>query len=365
MMNEKLDLTQKLGDAFLGAAEGSAGGDPASARQGAGGRAISSRARSRPSRRRRKRGTTVIKIEPATRGRLRADLQPDGGVRCRGRIRPTRRTAYYPPGYVPGAALFAFGVGLAVGAALWGNCNWGGGNVNVNVNKYNNFNRTNIQNGNWQHNAEHRKGVQYRDPGEPAEIRQGPARRARLRASSSAAAPSRAARTSRGAAPTGSRAAVIAAASVTEAASVIAAASATEAAPVIAAASATEAVSAIAAASATEAARAIAAASGDRGGVGDRGGGGAGDRGGGGGLQRHGPAAGQARSTAAAVVARQTRDHSSRGASSRASAGGHGGGARAGGGGGGGRGGGGGGGRRMAVGRQSQCRNCADETTDH
>ena len=72
--------------------------------------------------------------------------------------------SYYPPCYVPGAAFLTFGVGLAVGSALWGNCNWGGGNVNVNVNKYNNFNRTNIQNSNWQHNSEHRKGVQYREP---------------------------------------------------------------------------------------------------------------------------------------------------------------------------------------------------------
>ena len=55
--------------------------------------------------------------------------------------------------------LFSFAVGVAVGNAMWGNCNWGGGNVNVNVNDYNNFNRTNVQNGNWQHNAEHRKGV--------------------------------------------------------------------------------------------------------------------------------------------------------------------------------------------------------------
>ena len=42
-------------------------------------------------------------------------------------------------------------------------CNWGGGNVNVNVNKYNNFNRTDIKNGNWEHKPEHRKGAQYRD----------------------------------------------------------------------------------------------------------------------------------------------------------------------------------------------------------
>jgi hypothetical protein len=45
---------------------------------------------------------------------------------------------------------------VIVGGALWGNCNWGGGNVNVNVNRYNNFNRTNITNGNWNHSPQHR-----------------------------------------------------------------------------------------------------------------------------------------------------------------------------------------------------------------
>jgi hypothetical protein len=83
---------------------------------------------------------------------------------------------YYPPGYVAGAAMFSFAAGVAVGGALWGNCNWRGGNVNVNVNQYNNFtrnvNQTNIAQqrtqiqGNrqsWQHNPEHRGGAQYRD----------------------------------------------------------------------------------------------------------------------------------------------------------------------------------------------------------
>ena len=50
-----------------------------------------------------------------------------------------------------------------MGSALWGNCNWGRGDVNINVNNYNHFNRTNISSGTWQHNVEHRKGVQYRD----------------------------------------------------------------------------------------------------------------------------------------------------------------------------------------------------------
>ena len=72
---------------------------------------------------------------------------------------------YYPPGYVAGGALLGFTAGVIVGGALWGNCNWGGGNVNVNVNRYNNFNRTNISNGNWNHNAQHRGAVPYRDQG--------------------------------------------------------------------------------------------------------------------------------------------------------------------------------------------------------
>jgi hypothetical protein len=67
---------------------------------------------------------------------------------------------WYPRGYVAGN-LISFGVGVAVGRAIWGNCNWGRNQVNVNVNNFNSFNRTNISNGSWQHNADHRKGVPY------------------------------------------------------------------------------------------------------------------------------------------------------------------------------------------------------------
>jgi hypothetical protein len=91
--------------------------------------------------------------------------------------------AYYPPGYVAGAAFFSFAAGVAVGGAMWGNCDWHGGDVNVNNNQYNNFtknvNKSDVaakrsemqgargsgQSGKWQHQPEHRKGVQYRDQG--------------------------------------------------------------------------------------------------------------------------------------------------------------------------------------------------------
>ncbi len=78
----------------------------------------------------------------------------------------------YPPGYVATASLFSFAAGVAVGAA-WGgwHSDWHGGDVNINANNYNNFTRNNYTNANkyqarqnnqaWQHNPEHRRGAQY------------------------------------------------------------------------------------------------------------------------------------------------------------------------------------------------------------
>jgi hypothetical protein len=85
---------------------------------------------------------------------------------------------WYPPGYVA-SNVIAFGVGMAVGAAIWGNwswghCNWRRGSVNIN-NNFNfsrNINTRNIKVGNkvgggryskWNHNPNHRGGVRYRD----------------------------------------------------------------------------------------------------------------------------------------------------------------------------------------------------------
>jgi hypothetical protein len=89
---------------------------------------------------------------------------------------------YYPPGYVASSMMW-FGAGVAMGAAwgyAWGNCNWGGGDVDIDVDRNFNSNRNidrskHAQNlpardgqrgkGSWQHNPEHRKGVSYRDQG--------------------------------------------------------------------------------------------------------------------------------------------------------------------------------------------------------
>jgi hypothetical protein len=71
--------------------------------------------------------------------------------------------------------MLSFAAGVAVGAAVWGNCDWHG--QNVNVNQCNNFTqnvntsnvaqkRPDVQSNqqNWQHNPENRRGAQHRDP---------------------------------------------------------------------------------------------------------------------------------------------------------------------------------------------------------
>jgi hypothetical protein len=75
---------------------------------------------------------------------------------------------WYPPGYVIGAAVIGFGVGFFVGSALWCHYNWHGGGVSINVVRFNQFNRTNIvagRNGftNWQFNAAHRGTVGFQN----------------------------------------------------------------------------------------------------------------------------------------------------------------------------------------------------------
>ena len=84
---------------------------------------------------------------------------------------PASPPVYYPPppAYYPGSALLAglaFGTGVAIIGSLWGECDWGNNDVDIDVNRYNNINRNNqiTRNQNkWQHNAVHRDGVPYRD----------------------------------------------------------------------------------------------------------------------------------------------------------------------------------------------------------
>jgi hypothetical protein len=188
MMDSKLDWTQKLGDAFLAQQK-----DVLDSVQRLRQRAqASGNLKSTPEQ------TVTVEPAPAQSSTVVVQQQPAQVIT----IAPTNPQvvyvptynpttvygawpypayppyAYYPPGYVAGAAMFSFAAGVAVGGALWGNCNWGGGEVDVDVNKNNNFTKnvnrtdvaakrterqTNRQNQSWQHNPENRKGAQYRD----------------------------------------------------------------------------------------------------------------------------------------------------------------------------------------------------------
>ena len=172
MMNEKIDWTQKLGDAFLAQQK-----DVMDAVQRLRNKAL-------------KAGNLksgkeqTVKTEPAPAGAPAPQIIIIESSSPEVIYVPTYNPTvvygpwpypayppyyYYPPYYVPGAAFFAFSVGFFVGGAIWGGCNWGHSDIDINVNRYNNFNRnqinhnTNINNGKWQHNTEHRKGVGYRD----------------------------------------------------------------------------------------------------------------------------------------------------------------------------------------------------------
>ncbi|CAG4895069.1 DUF3300 domain-containing protein [Paraburkholderia saeva] len=175
-MNEKIDWTQKLGDAFLAQEK-----DVLAAVQRL-------RAKAQESGNLKSNEQQNVIVEPAPAG---AQTTTQTIVRIEPSNPeviyvpaynptvvygtwgyPTYPPYYWPPSpaYYPGAALatgLAWGVGLAAAGAIFGNCNWGGGDVNINVNKAanidRNFDRTKVQGGKWQHDGSHRQGVAYRD----------------------------------------------------------------------------------------------------------------------------------------------------------------------------------------------------------
>lgn len=169
MMGEKPDWVQNLGDAFLASSK-----DVLDAAQ-----RLRTKAKSEGNLKSNEQqkvsveqqaSTQVIKIEPA-----------DPEVVYVPSYNPTvvygawpypAYPPYYPPPYpyyYPGSVLaagIAFGVGVGIVNGIWGGCNWGHGDIDINVNKYNNINRNNkISNTNnkFQHNSANRKGVPYRD----------------------------------------------------------------------------------------------------------------------------------------------------------------------------------------------------------
>jgi Protein of unknown function (DUF3300) len=74
---------------------------------------------------------------------------------------------WYPPGYVA-VGVIGFGAPIVVGAALWCNYNWSSRRVVVNVTQFNTFNRVTLANTaanqTWQYNPAHRGNVPFSNP---------------------------------------------------------------------------------------------------------------------------------------------------------------------------------------------------------
>jgi Protein of unknown function (DUF3300) len=170
MMNEKLDWTQKLGDAFL-AQQKDVMDTIQSLRvkaQAAGNLKTTEQQKIIVEQK-------IIRIEPASPQVIYVPAYNPTVIYGVWPYPAYPPYYYYPPGYVAARSAFWFGTSVALGAAwgyAWGHSNWGSSkvtynynqniniNTNINRNKYATTLPANAQ-GNWQHNPANRKGVPY------------------------------------------------------------------------------------------------------------------------------------------------------------------------------------------------------------
>ena len=167
MMSEKLDWTQKLGDAVLAQQPDVMDAIQRLRSKAQANNKLASTKEQKVSVRQ-EQNKQIIVIEPAVPDTIYVPYY-DPAVVYEDWAYPAYPPYYFAPplGYVPGAVLatgIAFGAGYALGrwtsgGNYWGGgVNWGGGSINI----YRPVNINNIGSGNnWQHNPEHRQGVKY------------------------------------------------------------------------------------------------------------------------------------------------------------------------------------------------------------
>jgi hypothetical protein len=199
-MNEKLDWTQKLGDAFLAQQK-----DVMDAIQ-----RLRTKAQDAGNLKSNEQQTVKVETVPQTQTQVIVIQPANPQVVYVPVYQPT--VVYgawgypaYPPYYWPPPAGAVFAAGFFWGTAFavsssyygWGHCGWGHGDVNVNINNSTNINNdfkkntnNNINNksgnkigsdGKWQHDASHRKGVNYKDASTREQFGKGQSRDAATR----------------------------------------------------------------------------------------------------------------------------------------------------------------------------------------
>jgi hypothetical protein len=168
MMNDKLDWTEKLGDAVL-AQQADVMDAVQRLRSAAQSNGKVTSGKQQTVRTEQQADKQVIVIEPTSPETVYVPYY-DPGVVYGDWPYPEYPPYYFPPapGYIVGGALtrgLAWGAGFAIGNAIWDNFDWGRGNINVDIDKdiniNRNINRNDVKFSNWQHNSNHRRGVSY------------------------------------------------------------------------------------------------------------------------------------------------------------------------------------------------------------
>jgi hypothetical protein len=171
MMSDKLDWTQQLGDAFLGQQKellaavqrlrqrAEAAGNLKSTEQQT---VQTVKAPTGPGTPMGAGTTPMIAIEPTNPEYLYVPVYDPRVVYGDWPYPEYEPYYWYPAGFTGGGVL-AFATAAAIGSAIWGNLDWWRNRVDINVNRFNQFNRSKIADNTWRHNPRHRGNVPYRD----------------------------------------------------------------------------------------------------------------------------------------------------------------------------------------------------------
>lgn len=169
MMNEKLDWTEKLGNVFLAQQKDTMDAVQRLRAKAQAQGALNSGKEQTVSTQKSAGASDVIVIQPTQPDVIYVPAYNPMTVYGPWPYPAYQPFAWYPPGYTAAGNLLSFGLGVAAGAALWSDVDWRHGDVDININRYENYTHISApdnwknNNGQWRHDPRHRKGVPYRD----------------------------------------------------------------------------------------------------------------------------------------------------------------------------------------------------------
>lgn len=161
MMNDKLEWTQQLGDAFL-AQQDDVLAAVQTLRERADAAGNLKTTKQQKVTKSQSNSQSYIEIQPQDPAVVYVPAYNTGEIYGDWPYPSYPPYEWYPPAYVTTPGVW-WGAGVLGGLALWGIANWHDHDINIDIDRYNKFNRTNISNRKWEHNVEHRRGVPYAD----------------------------------------------------------------------------------------------------------------------------------------------------------------------------------------------------------